>query len=89
METFNAIIKELNNHIKISDFTQIQSDFDKIVDEVQNFGELLFGPTMRDDILPLALVRIFAKIDISISDVTAEKKKKFNANNSKSYNKLK
>ena len=88
LESMNAILKDLNNHIKINDFGALQTDFDKVTEEITRSSHMIFEG-QKDEILPTYLVRTFAKIEDAINEVTNEQKKKFNKTNSMSYNKLK
>ena len=85
---FDNLIKDLKNHLKINDFTQIITDFEKICDEIKSSGNILFAQE-ADGVLPVYLLRVFANIDTAINDVTNEAKKKMNTNNSKALTKIK
>jgi hypothetical protein len=86
-DVFDGIIKNLKNHLKISDFTQIITDFEALADELKVNGDILFG--QANGVLPLLMVRTFAHIDKAMNEVTPEQKKKMNSNNSKALTKLK
>lgn len=51
-EVFDGIIKDLKNHLKISDFTQIITDFERLAEEIKIHGDILFSQG-ADGILPL------------------------------------
>jgi translation initiation factor 3 subunit C len=70
-EVINNIIKDLKNRLKINDYGQIMEDFDKLTEEIERSGSLVFE-SGNDDILPLYIKRIFAHIENSINDLTAE-----------------
>mmetsp|Transcript_15165 Transcript_15165/g.14754 ORF Transcript_15165/g.14754 Transcript_15165/m.14754 type:complete len:291 (-) Transcript_15165:2106-2978(-) len=86
-ELFDKIVRDLKNHLKISDFSSILSDFEKITEEIQNSSQVLFEAGSEE--LPLFILRNLAHIDNSINNVTSDDKKKMSKNNSQSYNKLK
>lgn len=71
VDTMNAVIKDLKNHLKINDFGTIIEDFDKLTEEITRSGSIIFE-SKDDEILPLYIVRAFAHIENSINDLTAE-----------------
>ena len=67
------MLKELKNHINIFDFNAIQSDLDKLIDEIaKNSGNVIFAAGNKDEILPNFMLRTFISIENCINDVTAE-----------------
>ena len=77
----------MRNHLKINDFTAIQTDFDKFAEEIKQNGDLLFGGDTKS--LTANIIRNFAYIENAINDIQPEVKSKMNKNNSQSYTKLK
>ena len=87
-EVLNGILKDLKNHIKINDFSQIMGDFDRLTDEIKRSAGVIFEDK-KDSSLPSFLVRALFSIEECFNEVTAEKKKAFKKANSQAHNKLK
>lgn len=94
LENFNAIKKDINNHVKINDFSSLMTDFERYCEEIErdiNGVQLLFNGA-KDNVLPVNVVRIFVKIEDAINDTQEQVKNKkvtLNKTNSVSLNKLK
>ena len=89
------MIKDINNHLRINDFSQLMTDFDKFCEEIekdedQNRG--IIYTKGNDGVLPLNLLRLLVKIENAITETQQQvKDKKLNLNktNSVQMNKLK
>lgn len=96
LETINAIIKDINNHIKINDFSSLMTDFEKYTEELQrdfdNNAGIIYNKNDKEGVLPIQYLRILVKIEDAMNDVTQatkDKKVTLNKTNSVSLNKLK
>lgn len=95
LESLNAVIKDVNNHIKINDFSSLVTDFERFCEEIerdQATGQGIIYELGKDGILPIQYLRVLVKIEDAINDTqTAAKDKKVSLNktNSVSLNKLK
>ena len=70
-ESLNALIKDINNHLRINDFSMLMTDFDKFCEEIekdedQNRG--LIYTKGADGVLPLNLLRLLVKIENAITE---------------------
>ena len=59
----------MKNHIKIGDFSNLLTDFEKLTDTIDKSSQFLFG-NKKEEILPVYLVRTLAHIENSINEVT-------------------
>jgi translation initiation factor 3 subunit C len=96
LETINAIIKDINNHIKINDFSSLMTDFERYTEELQkdfdNNAGIIYNKNDKEGVLPIQYLRILVKIEDAMNDVTQatkDKKVTLNKTNSVSLNKLK
>ena len=89
LESLHEVIKDLTNHVKINDFSSLQTDFDKFSSEIEKSSNMLYEESGKDGLLPNYILRTFLKLDDAINEVTNEQKKKFSKTNSMAYNKLK
>jgi len=57
LETINAIIKDINNHIKINDFSSLMTDFEKFTEEIHrdfdNNAGIIYDKTDKEGVLPI------------------------------------
>jgi translation initiation factor 3 subunit C len=95
LEIFNAIKKEINNHVKINDFSSLMTDFERFCEDIErdqaSHASVIFESS-KDGVLPISVLRIFVKIEDAINDTqnsVKDKKVTLNKTNSVSLNKLK
>lgn len=95
LESLNATIKDINNHLKINDFSALMHDFEKFCEELEKDQEQNRGNIYKagsDGVLPIQYLRILVKIEDAInetSNLVKEKKLNLNKTNSVQLNKLK
>lgn len=82
--SFNAVVKNIKNHLKNNDYSSLMDDFDKFIEEIVKL-ERVVG---EKDAEPIVM-RNLARFEESITSITPEMKKKLNKNNSQGFNKLK
>lgn len=71
LEQVDNIIKDTKNHVKINDFSSLQTDFDKLTEEIVRSAHLVFEEG-KDGILPTYIVRTLVHIEDAINNVTSE-----------------
>jgi hypothetical protein len=87
-EQVKEIFAKTANHIKISDFVQLENDFTDIVSNL----EICIGQVFAKDklqTLPPWVLKNLMDLEDCVLEVTNEQKKKMNKLNSQSFNKLK
>lgn len=89
LETFNNVIKDVNNHLKINDFSSLMTDFEKFCEELEKdqagAQHFIF---LENGELPLQYLRILVKIEDAITEAK-DQKVALNKTNSVALNKLK
>lgn len=87
-EALEKIIEETRKHAKINDFFQLDTDLNTLQTEIQKACDSnMFDE--KGQKLPKNVLELLVLIEDSINEITAEKKKKMNKNNSTAYNKVK
>ncbi len=80
-EALNQLMADLKNHIKINDFGQIMTDFERLTEEIDkaaNGGDTAIA-LLPGDVLPNYVIRALIKIEDCINDTQdAIKAKKMN-----------
>lgn len=66
-EALNALFADLKNHLKINDFGQIMTDFERLSEEIERAGSG-GAVVLEGDLLPLVVVRALAKIEDAINE---------------------
>jgi len=96
MEVINQVIKDVNNHIKISDFSSLMTDFERFTEELQKDQDMNAGNIYekggKEGVLPIQYLRVLVKIEDAINEAqqsAKDKKMNLNKTNSVSLNKLK
>lgn len=84
LEALEKILDDTTKHAKISDFNQIDDDFEKLKTEVAKQSSLFAG-----DSLPKRVLKVFMMIEDCINDVSGADKKAMKKPNLTSFNKLK
>ena len=78
----------MKNHIRIMDFTALQSDFDDIQTELGKCVGYSFA-TDKLQTLPAWVIKNLVALEDCVLEVSADEKKKMNKNNAQAYTKLK
>jgi len=84
LEALEKILDDTTKHAKISDFNQLDDDFEKLKNEVAKQSATFTGET-----LPKRVLKVFMMVEDCINDVSAADKKTMKKPNLTSYNKLK
>lgn len=88
-EALTIVFDKMKNHIKISDFTALQADFEDIQTEI---NKCIAGGAFATDklqTLPSSVIKNFILLDDCVAEVTSEEKKKMNKTNAAAFTKLK
>lgn len=92
----NAILKDVNNHLKINDFSALQQDFESYSAELQKDYDqqrgMIYQKALGDGVLPIQYLRVLVKMENAINETSQsvkDKKVNLNKTNSVALNKLK
>lgn len=94
IEHLNLIFSDLKNHLKINDFGQIMTDFERLTTEIQRSLDNIGGVIVFEagEKMPNNVIRAFIKIEDAINEsnqAVKDKKLTLSKQNSVSLNKLK
>jgi len=84
-----GVFDKMKNHIKISDFTSLQGDFEEVQEEISKCIASFAFASDKLQTLPSWVIKGLITFEDSILDVTPEEKKKMNKTNAQSYTKCK
>jgi translation initiation factor 3 subunit C len=83
-EELNQIIKQIKNHINITDFTALLTDFENLNKEKQKAKQII-----ENEGMPKFYYKGLALLEDSLAEITKEAQKKFNKQNNRAFNTLK
>jgi len=71
LAVINNVVKDINNHLKINDFSSLMGDFERFCSEIEKdqiTGQEIIYTKGNEGILPIHLLRVLVKIEDAINE---------------------